>query len=113
MKAPNEQRKGSLPVNASPAAVPIMLASAIPISKNRSGNFLAKISDLVDLARSASSTTISVCFSPRRARDSPKACLVALAMGFSSKRAQNLFFCLLRVLGGRSDAVPADLVFHE
>src|SRR3712207_173515 len=101
-----------------------MLASAMPISKNRSGNFLAKISDLVDLARSASRATISGCSAPSRASDSPNACRVALpaallivvSLAFLAQELaerHQLVESPLGLLGLGRDAVPLDLVLHE
>jgi hypothetical protein len=55
--------KGTLPAAANPAENPIKFCSAIPILKNRCGKTLAKSAVLVDLDRSASSTTTSA-FSP-------------------------------------------------
>ena len=49
-EAAEARAKGIFPANERPAAVPIMLASAIPISKKRSGNFFTKSSVLVDFA---------------------------------------------------------------
>ena len=62
---------GILPHVASPAAVPIIFCSAIPISKNLSGNFLAKILVLVAADKSASNTTTLLFFSPKFANSSP------------------------------------------
>ena len=52
-----ELANGTLPVVASPAAIPIMLHSAIPQSIWRSGKAFLKIPVFVAAARSASSTT--------------------------------------------------------
>ena len=52
-----ELAKGILPVSASPAAMPIMLDSAIPQSICLSGYAFLKIPVLVAPTRSASSTT--------------------------------------------------------
>ncbi len=46
-----------LPVVAIPAAIDIILPSAIPILKNRSGYLSLKLADIVQQAKSASSTT--------------------------------------------------------
>ncbi len=54
-----ELAKTVFPVVASPAAQPIMFCSATPILKNLLGNFSANFAVIVDLERSASSTTIS------------------------------------------------------
>ena len=54
----NVLTNGIFPQVASPAAVPIIFCSAIPISKNLFGNFLAKILVLVADDKSASKTTI-------------------------------------------------------
>ncbi len=59
--------------------MPIMFASAMPISKKRWGNFFANISDFVLFARSASRATTFGYFSPIFASASPKASRVALA----------------------------------
>ena len=53
---------GTFPVVAIPAEVLIIFASAIPISKNLSGNFFAKLIVFVAVAKSASNTTISEYF---------------------------------------------------
>ena len=53
----NVLANGIFPEAARPAATPIILASAIPQSKNRSGYAFLKIPVLVAAARSASSTT--------------------------------------------------------
>ena len=50
---------GILPVRDSPAAMPIMLDSAMPQSICLSGNFFLKMPVLVAAARSASNTTKS------------------------------------------------------
>jgi len=70
-KMPNVLAKGTLPLRASPAATPIMFASAMPMSKKRPGNFSAKSLVRVDFDRSASSTTISGCVSPSSASALP------------------------------------------
>ena len=51
--------KGILPQVARPAAIPAMLASAIPMLKNRSGQTSANFLLMVEPDRSASSTTNS------------------------------------------------------
>ena len=53
----NEDTKGIVPVEAIPAATLIILPSAIPQSKNRSGCSFANRQVLVACARSASRTT--------------------------------------------------------
>src|SRR5512138_2405112 len=104
-----------------------MFASAIPIWKNRSGNFLANFFERVLSERSASSTTSSGCVSPRRTSASPNASrdatdvdpgsflTGALILVASSRRlerrlrraqlAHGVFQLRLR----RRDTVPADL----
>ena len=72
-----ELAKGILPVVAAPAATHIMLPSAIPQSKNLSGNFFLNVIVFVDFARSASKTIISV-LSPNSARALPYASRVAI-----------------------------------
>ena len=63
--------KGTYPVVDSPAATHIMSLSAMPQSKWRSGNAFLKISVLVALARSASSTTTSGWAAPNSFSASP------------------------------------------
>ena len=64
------EAKGILPAAARPAATLTILPSAIPQSKNLSGNFFLKTPVLVAAARSASSTTKSY-FSPNSASALP------------------------------------------
>ena len=61
----------SLPVVAIPAATPIILASAIPQSKNLSGYAALNVPVFVAAARSASRTTRSGRFSASITRASP------------------------------------------
>lgn len=57
----NVLAKGTFPQVDNPAAIPIILASAIPQSICLSGNSFLKMAVFVAAARSASSTTISSC----------------------------------------------------
>src|SRR5437868_3526829 len=82
-KQAKEQQKGTFPASASPAAVPTMFASAMPISKKRDANFLANASDLVLLDKSASSTTTLGYFSPALTSASPKASRVAFIVAIT------------------------------
>ena len=54
-----EWMKGFFPQVARPAAMPVMLASAMPMLKNRSGQTSANFLLMVEPDRSASSTTTS------------------------------------------------------
>jgi hypothetical protein len=63
--------KAILPLTARPAAVDIMLASAMPISKNRSGIASWNRTDIVDLHRSASKATIRLSALPSSTSVSP------------------------------------------
>ncbi len=63
--------KGIFPTLAMPAAMAVMLASAMPTLKKRSGHALPKTADLVEPLTSASSTTTSGFSLPYLARDSP------------------------------------------
>ena len=65
-----DDAKTTLPVVAIPAATLIIFPSAIPQSKNLSGNFFLNIPVLVAAARSASRTRKSY-FSPRSQRAAP------------------------------------------
>src|SRR5262245_44329537 len=85
--------------------MPTMFPSAMPTWKKRSGKRSAKALVLVELARSASSTTMRES-SPRRARARPKATRVASATG-------DLRECALRFLGGGRLPVPCRLPLHE
>ncbi len=78
-KAPKLQQKGISPLNESPAAVPTMLDSAIPIWKKRLGNSFANKTLFVLTERSASSTTIFENSLPRSLIASPKESRVALS----------------------------------
>ncbi len=62
---------GIFPHVAIPAAVPIIFCSAIPISKNLSGNFSANSFVFVAFDRSASNTTIFLFSSPKACNASP------------------------------------------
>src|SRR5262249_48691759 len=66
------------PEDARPAAMPTRLLSAIPMLKNRSGNFLPNHSVLVELLTSASTTTTSACSEPSASSARPNASRVAL-----------------------------------
>src|SRR5262249_16757948 len=79
MKHANEQANGTRPVNASPAAMPTMLASAMPTLKARPGNFLAKPTVIVDFDRSASRVTMRSSFAPSSISASPNAARLAFA----------------------------------
>ena len=62
---------GIFPKVLNPAPVPIISCSAIPISKNLSGNSFAKIDVFVAPDKSASSTTTFLFSSPSSAKASP------------------------------------------
>src|SRR6267143_2389217 len=79
MKQANEHANGTRPVSASPAAMPIMLDSAIPRLKARPGNFLAKPAVMVDFDRSASRVTMRSSLAPSSMSASPNATRLALA----------------------------------
>ena len=66
-----ELAKTVLPAAARPAATPIMLASAMPQSKNRSGQAFLKMPVLVAAARSASRTIRSGYWAENSARALP------------------------------------------
>jgi hypothetical protein len=70
-KLAKELAKGISPVVAMPAAMPARLASAMPTFRKRSGKALAKPLVLVDLERSASSTTTLGLRLPSSTRASP------------------------------------------
>src|ERR1051325_5753406 len=78
-KQANEHTKRILPVSARPAPTPIMLDSAIPRLKARSGWVLANFTVIVDLERSASSVTMRGSRAPSSRRASPNAAREALA----------------------------------
>src|SRR5947199_3975530 len=99
--------KGIFPASASPAATPTMFPSAMPSWKKRSGYRSAKALVLVELARSASSTTIRSSVAPRRASARPKATRVASAM------VRDLLQGARRLLGGGGLPVPRRLPLHE
>ena len=98
-----------------------MFASAMPHSKNRSGNSLAKYVVIVDLERSASQTTTSLFSRPSSTSALPKASRVATPSFSSyfvrrtesqpalSNLLQREFHFLLR----GSDAVIFRVVLHE
>ena len=71
---------GIYPDAARPAEVPIISASAMPISKKRSGHTFCAIADFVEPARSASNTTILSFLTTSSDNSSPYASLVAFAM---------------------------------
>ena len=62
---------GTLPVVASPQAIDIMFASAVPTLKKRSGKRLPNSMLWVDTARSASSATTFSCASPSSTSAAP------------------------------------------
>src|SRR6266568_2412788 len=64
---------GTLPARARPAAIPTMLASAIPTLKKRSGNLSPKRLVLIETDVSAPITTILVSRSPSSRRASASA----------------------------------------
>src|SRR5207245_11099785 len=64
---------GIFPARASPAAIPIMLASAIPMLKNRSGYRSAKRLVFIETEVSDPSTTILGYFDPITRRDTARA----------------------------------------
>ena len=66
-----EEAKGTSPIAAAPAATAIMLPSAMPQLKWRSGKAFLKVPVLVAPARSASKTIRSSCSAPRAARAFP------------------------------------------
>src|SRR5262249_11954080 len=66
------------PEDARPAAIPTRLLSAMPMLKNRSGNFLPNHSVLVELLTSASTTTMSARSEPSASSARPNASRVAL-----------------------------------
>ena len=66
-----EDANGILPVVERPAAMPIILASAMPQSKNLSGNAFLKTPVFVAPARSASRTTTLGLTLPSSARALP------------------------------------------
>ena len=67
----NEEANTFFPAAASPAEIPIILLSAMPQSKNRSGYAFLKPPVLVAAARSASSTTRSGYSSASSIRAAP------------------------------------------
>ena len=67
-----------LPDDASPAATPTRLLSAMPMLKNRSGCFLPNHSVRVELLTSALTTTISGWSAPSASSARPNASRVAL-----------------------------------
>ena len=73
----NAWTNGVKPYVDRPAAAPIILASAMPMLKKRSGYFCANMHDIVQLDTSASSATIFGSL-PISASASPYACLVAI-----------------------------------
>src|SRR3989442_10537497 len=99
--------KGIFPASASPAATATMFPSAMPSWKKRSGYRSANALVLVELARSASSTTIRSSVAPRRASARPKATRVASAMP------RDLLEGARRLLGGGGLPVPRRLPLHE
>jgi len=66
-----EEANGTLPVVERPAAIPTMLDSAIPQSKNLSGKAFLKTPVFVAPARSASKTTTLGLILPSSARALP------------------------------------------
>src|SRR5437773_1826889 len=78
-KQAKEHAKGILPVSASPEATPIMLDSAMPRLKARSGWVLANFTVMVDFERSASSVTMRGSRAPSSRSASPNAAREALA----------------------------------
>ena len=77
----NELANATFPWEASPAAIPIMFASATPMLKKRSGWAFPKAVVLVDPDRSASRTTTSGWDCPSSRRASPDAFRVATFWG--------------------------------
>ena len=65
------EQKGIRPMVDMPAAISTMLASAMPILKNLSGNAFWNVAVMVDLDRSASRTTTLSLTLPSSARASP------------------------------------------
>ena len=65
------EQKGISPMVDMPAAISTMLASAMPILKNLSGNAFWNVAVMVDLDRSASRTTTLSLTLPSSARASP------------------------------------------
>ena len=78
-----EPKKTLNPCSDKPEDMPIMFASAIPIWKNLSGNFLPKEESLVAPPISASRTTISLLLSPSMGNTSFIASLVAFIIFLS------------------------------
>jgi len=70
-KAAKLEAKGIIPPAARPAAIEHMFASAMPTSKNRSLNLFPNSPVWVDLARSASRTTMRGFSSPNSASVRP------------------------------------------
>src|SRR5438876_12080900 len=70
---------GIFPARASPAAIPIMLASAIPMLKNRSGYRSEKRLVFMETEVSAPSTTILGSFAPSSRRASARASRIELS----------------------------------
>src|SRR3989338_723043 len=87
--------KGIFPEDARPAAIPAILASAMPTLKKRSGNAFAKESVFVDLERSPSKTTIFECVLPNSASAFPYESRVAGPNFFSSAMFTYLFLLIL------------------
>src|SRR5437899_1529882 len=108
---------GIFPAMASPAPTPIMLASAMPQEKKRSGNSFWKYTVMVDFERSASTTTTSLFSRPSSTSVRPKASRVA-----GPSLTSNLVFAgmLLELLHGkleffgvRRHSVELRIVLHE
>src|SRR6185503_15700224 len=98
--------KGIFPASASPAATPTMFPSAMPSWKKRVGYLSANAFVLVELARSASSTTMRSS-APTRASARPNEARVASAMS------GDLLERALRLLRGRRLPVPRRRALHE
>ncbi|MBA7649124.1 hypothetical protein ES703_56918 [subsurface metagenome] len=71
----NPLTTGVFPEIENPNAVPNIFCSAIPILKNRVGNFLANLKVFVDNDKSASKTTIFLFLCPILTKKSPNVSL--------------------------------------
>src|SRR5262245_51392199 len=79
-KHANEHANGTRPVRARPAAVPIIVDSAMPTLNARDGYALAKAAVIVDFERSASSVTMRGSLAPSSTSASPNAAREALGL---------------------------------
>src|SRR3990172_5322163 len=102
---------GILPAEANPAAVPIISCSDTPILKNLSGNFFLNFAVLVELARSASRTTISLFSVPSSIRTSPYTSLVPSIL--VTLTYPQFLHCPLILIPCRSYTMILYLVLHK